>query len=328
MVGQFQGFDKNLNLVETKDDRDILNNLGGTPIADDIGLFVNNLRNFSVLVVTESMIQGESIIFPISTPFVYTTGTKISVNNNFYTVYDSRKNLDGLLSFKLRDADDNDVLAPPTGEYRRNDAITKDDVRNILKERRLVVTNPNASRSFAINSFIGVNPYTSILTAGKLIDNQLPDNLSELIEGIDENINSFNLIRETSLIRTQNFSTNRVVTFNGSTVIFDPDNIVQATEPLTDDKPGIYILNPLDNTFKRIFSSNENVWSDNGIDLVADSKEIIVKKLIFENDIKLVTSNLGAFAEPVAANEADIDFTHFTKVLINGEEYFLCLKAD
>ena len=45
-MSSFQGFDIKLNLSENTDDRDVLNNLGIAPIADDIALFTNNLRSY------------------------------------------------------------------------------------------------------------------------------------------------------------------------------------------------------------------------------------------------------------------------------------------
>jgi hypothetical protein len=49
-----QGFLKSANLLENTQDRQLLNNLGEAPIADDISLFINNSQNVSRLEIADN----------------------------------------------------------------------------------------------------------------------------------------------------------------------------------------------------------------------------------------------------------------------------------
>jgi hypothetical protein len=85
-----QGFEKDLNLSETVDDAQILNNLAGGSIASDIALFRNNLRNTSSLIWqyntdNSSIVNNNGVdefLFPDSLSFVFTDGDEVKLKGN------------------------------------------------------------------------------------------------------------------------------------------------------------------------------------------------------------------------------------------------------
>ena len=85
-----QGFEKELNLAETVDDVQILNNLAGGSIASDIALFRNNLRNTSSLIWqyntdNSSIVNNNGVdefLFPDSVPFIFTNGDEVKLKGN------------------------------------------------------------------------------------------------------------------------------------------------------------------------------------------------------------------------------------------------------
>jgi hypothetical protein len=86
MALENQGFEKRLNLLESEDDRAVLNNLAGGNIQLDIALFRNNLRNTSSLVwqynTNSSLIHTNRFIFPTTVAFVYTNGDRVTVTGS------------------------------------------------------------------------------------------------------------------------------------------------------------------------------------------------------------------------------------------------------
>jgi hypothetical protein len=314
-MSAFQGFDKQLNLSENIADRDVLNNLGGAPIADDIVLFLNNLRNTSVLVVTSSERDGSYIRFnPITQPFVFTNGTKITVNTSTFFVGDSN----GRNEFRLysNQALTTLISTPPLGNYIRSDAVLFDDVSNLVRFRNLVVEDFSLSQIFDNTSGVSDNVYTSYMkTYG--------GSLREYITNIDTELDLFSLRRNNSVNSLLNFNSENKLSLSGNIYVLDPNGINNSTVSATSG-PGIFILNPANDQATRIFSSNENVWSSNTTDLIAASKEAVVGNFVFDQGAKILRKS-GA---PAIVTETNVitQYTHFVKVKVNGEDYSLCLK--
>lgn len=329
MASSFQGFNKDLNLIETQVDRDFLNNLGGAPISDDIGLFANNNRNFSTLIVLASYITGNRVIFPIETPFIYSEDTEISVLGLPYTIVDKRREDDDRLSFQLSQ---NGVIVstPPVGDYLRNNAVSHVNITNLVKDRPLVVEDITKSQLLTSDislDEIGVdegnqrdNPYVSYFDIFGL--QGYPTNLNGYLSAIDEDISFLDFRRNNSMIRGIDFNTGFSARISGTTSVSDPDGLNNAN--VSNSNPGLFILNPVTGQFGRAFSNSGNVWELIGNDLVAETREIDMQNLVYEADIK-ITTNGNNIITSESGNVSD-DFTHFTKVIINDEDYFLCVK--
>lgn len=342
MASAFQGFEINQNLLENLDDRDAINNLGGEPIADDIALFINNLRNFSFLTVKAGAppignIDGSFIVFnAITQKFVYTNKTKITVDDVTYYVGDSndtnsfRLYTDETLSPASR------VLNPPVGDYKRSDAVTPEDIRRLVPTRDKIIENISLSKigidTSVSTGFLDTDFYNSMVRIYyNLISNNYPIDLKGYFDYIEKQLDGFTFAKEKSINSKTSFRSVEPLSLAGSFIIKDPGGVNGMNDqPVsTTAGPGIFILNTDDNTSKRIFSGNENAWTDQGTYLGVDSNEIVIGNLVFESPPKILRkNNLPDIVVPI---ETGIDlltssFTHYISVFVNNEEYFVLLK--
>jgi hypothetical protein len=316
-MSAFQGFDIKLNLEENSDDRDALNNLGTAPIADDITLFLNNLRNTSELVVSSTDIQGSFISFnPEVQGFVFTNSTNITVDSTEFFVGDSN----GINEFRLyTDQDLTDlVTTPPVGVYERTDAVTSADISNLVTPRSLVVENIALSqvRGADDSTTQNANIFASYIQI-------YGGSIASRINSIDQGLDLFSLRKQKSINTLTDFESTNGLSLSGNILVSDPDG-VNNTSVSSASGPGIFILDPATNNATRIFSSNENVWTEDGADLVAASEEIVVGNFVFNDAVRLLQK--GGTPEIVTEQDLATEFTHFATVIVNGEEYSLCLK--
>ena len=330
MVSAFQGFARNLNLSESATDRDILDNLGEEPIADDIVLFINNARNISSLTVIADVpplgnINGSTIIFnPNLQKFVFTNGTKITVNDITYYVGDSNN----INSFRLYSNQSLTtlVLIPPSGIYKRSDLVSNSDILKLAPVRDKVVQNPALSQIgiSAIGTTVSLgNEYDSIIALMSSLGTRFPDDISEYFNEIERNIGVFEFKKKKSIISTQDFETTTAITLNGNIIVRDLDGTNSTTLSSTSG-PGVFILNTANNTAQRIFSSNEDVWTNQITYLAVNSNEIAIGNLVFqEGAIFLRKGGLPIItAETALASE----FTHYISATVNSEEYNILLR--
>ena len=343
MASAFQGFEINLNLLENLDDRDAFNNLGGEPIADDIILFLNNLRNFSSLTVVAGLppagnIDGDYIVFSeITQKFVFTDKTKITVGDITYYVGDSNS----LNTFRLYTDENltpaNRVSNPPAGIYKRSDAVMPEDIRRLIPTRDKVIEDISLSQNSINNSIadnaINTDLYNSMVQVYyNVISGGYPTNIKTYFSDIEKQIDSFGFAKQKSINSNIAFRSVEPLSLAGSFTVKDPGKVNDLLNVSTTAGPGIFILNTDDNTSKRIFSGNENAWTDEGTYLGVDSNEIVVGNLVFESPPKILRKNnlpdivvpitSGVGSEPVITSS----FTHYISVFVNNEEYFLLLK--
>lgn len=320
----FQGFDKKLNLSENVDDIAVLNNLGGNPIAFDINLFQNNLRNVSTLTVEPDNIQAPFIVFdPNLQRFVFTNGTKITVDGTEYYVGNSN----GVNQFQIfNDQSLSDLVTePPSGGYVRSDAVLRDDIINLVRFRDIVVENPSLSQIGNVADSEIENIYSSFIRSYDQIRTGFRSNLNSYINSIETELDLFGLRKENSLNTLNDFTSDSDLRLLGNIIVRDPDgvndNSIDDTQP---NRPGIFILNPDTNQSTRIFSSSENVWSEEPDDLIVASQEIFVGNLVFNDGVRLVNKNDFIVVQTPEQNE--LEFTHYVTITVDGEEYSLCLK--
>jgi hypothetical protein len=321
-MSAFQGFDIKLNIRESISDRDVLNNLGGEPIADDIVKFLNNLRNKSILDVKAGNISGSSINFTGEKEFVFTNGTELTIGNN--TSYVGNSN--GVDNFRLySDSNLTQLITnPPIGIYERSDTVSINDILKLVPFRDIVVEDLSISvfesRSGS-NVFIDSNVYNSIIDVYRLFTDDTPGTLAGFLSSIDIGIDFFDMRKNKSINNITNFSTENKVTLNGSIVVLDPAGTNNVNMTSTS---GIFILDSSTGNSTRIFSTNDNVWSASGSDLIGDTREILVGNLVFNEGVRLLRKS----SSPPITIETQIitNFTHFSKIMVNGEEYQICLK--
>jgi hypothetical protein len=323
-MSAFQGFDIKLNLSESTDDRDVFNNLGGAPIADDVTLFLNNLRNVSELEVTQSEIDGSFIRFnPDIQRFIFTNNTRLTKNSSTFFVGDSNT----INEFRLYTDEGltNLVSAPTPGIYSRSDAVTFNDITNLVRFREPVIENISLSQvgDFDDTEQQVGNIYTSYIRVYNRIRSSFSSGISGYIRDIDNELDLFNLKKNTSVNSLVNFDSVNSLSLSGKIFLSDPDGINNNSVSSTSG-PGIFILDPDTNQATRIFSSNENVWTEDGNDLVAATKEIVVGNFVFDDGARILRKN--SLPQIVTEEEPVTDFTHFADVVVNGETYSLCLK--
>ena len=316
MTGVFQGFIIKRNLEENPVDRNALNNLGGSPIADDIALFKNNKRNVSSTTVANSNInEVNDTIFFDSSDAVFTNNTKLLFNDTsiFYI-----KNSNGENTFQLAvNSDLSDTVSLSnsfSGEYVRSDEITYENISNYKKIRRPTNTN-SLQDEVASNLPLRERPFVT--------------NTKENILKSEKNIENFNRIKLNALITNKTFNSNFNFSEDGHSLIIDPDG-VNDTGLSSPTAPGLFIY--ASNTKFRAFSDNSNVWKKNIANtyLETTSRKITVGTLNINDDIisieqKPDTANLVIQASS-PTNITTSVFTHKVLVNINGEDYYICLS--
>ena len=327
----FQGFSIQNNLIESTNDRELLNNIGVAPIADDINLFQNNSNNSSDLVVDVGDISGDTINLGNDIGFVFTNSTMVTVDQTDYYVRDSNN----VNQFRLSTQPDLSDLVPaaPAGTYSRRDTVTHDNIKNFFRERRRAIDDMKLSEFGTGNissienniSFSTVNIFDSVIDTYTIIFSSSTYNLARYLFEIEENIDYFNLKKTSSIIRNRDYSTVDQTTIDGYINVLDTDG--SNTGEVLPENPGIFILDSVTGNFARIFSLNDNVWQEDITDLIAETREISVSSLKFDTTVKLLDSSSTGLVETHTANDL-LDFTHFKQVVINGEYYNLCVKLN
>ena len=327
----FQGFSIQNNLIESTNDRELLNNIGVAPIADDINLFQNNSNNSSDLVVDVGDISGDTINLGNDIEFVFTNSTMVTVDQTDYYVRDSNN----VNQFRLSTQPDLSDLVPaaPAGTYSRRDTVTHDNIKNFFRERRRAIDDMKLSEFGTGNissienniSFSTVNIFDSVIDTYTIIFSSSTYNLARYLFEIEENIDYFNLKKTSSIIRNRDYSTVDQTTIDGYINVLDTDG--SNTGEVLPENPGIFILDSVTGNFARIFSLNDNVWQEDITDLIAETREISISSLKFDTTVKLLDSSSTGLVETHTANDL-LDFTHFKQVVINGEYYNLCVKLN
>jgi hypothetical protein len=324
MASAFQGFDIKFNLSESDDGFDILNNLGGAPIASDISLFLNNLRNASILEVTSAEIQESFIRFnPNVQRFVFTNKTKITIGSSVFFVGDSNT----INEFRLyTDEELTDLVTnPEEGTYKRSNAVTSNDITNLVRFRDPVIEDISLSQvgEFDSSQQDIINPYDSFIRVYSRIRSGFSSGISGYINSIESELDVFSQRKENSLNSQLDFNSSNKLSLTGKIYVSDPDG-VNNNSVSSVSGPGIFILDPDTDQATRIFSSNENVWTEDGTDLVAASREIVVGNFVFNDGVRILQKN--SFPTIAQEQQPITNFTHYVNVTVNGEVYSLCLR--
>jgi hypothetical protein len=326
MASRNLGFEKERNLEESQDDRQILNNLGGGNIQLDIALFRNNLRNTSELDwqynTLSSSIASNKFIFPTSVFFVYTNGDTVKVTGNSlgslnanttYYVVDLELGVGttrSQLAFGLSTTLGGSRVALGTitsnVKFIRNDAVSKDNILNLATPS---ILNNNSSLE------------------GDTFSYNIGTSFTDGFGTIETNTDYFNFIRREKYASNDSVSTGRRIALEGSHQIEDPANYNNSQVRLdTENSPGIYITdpfsNPLDIQKTRAFSTSANPWTEASGKLQTKSTQVNIGDLYFSNGIKFDSVD-GVGTDSGLATS----FTHKIPVVIDGIEYFILLKS-
>lgn len=325
----YQGFAIKNNLLEATSDRQIFNNLGGSPLGDDITLFFNNKRNITNLYVDSGNIFGDTIIYDNTTainPAVYSNKTKLTFNGQ--TLYVKESN--GLNKFKLSTSEDlsTTVSLPLVGFYTRSDEITLENISNFSATRRS--TDVNEVQTETLTGYL--NQSQGILGSNTPID---------LLLSLEGNLDFYKFRRNGAIIKKDSFLSTEKTTIKGYVKIQDVDNV--NSFGLTNTSPGLFIYNPITQSGVRAFSSNENPWDDLTAGyLTAETNKIEIGTLRSSNyssatgysarDLVLISKGatfMTSFVSTtIITSGAGKNFTHKTPITVNGETYYLCLQQQ
>lgn len=327
-VSSIQGYVKSLNLSETEQDRQAINNLGTAPIADDIALFINNRRNESILTVKNTEFDtstGEITIVNTtleegdSRATVFTNSDRVELRNTDNVAISSTlyvKESNGIDKFSL--ATDADLLNTfiffPTENFLvvRNDEVTAENLANLGVARSSTGTND-----------VGGVGGENVGETGDDLDDTYAEKFDELYSYLDIS----NFISLTKYTATDDVATSEKIRVEGDIVIADPSDTI-VTEGLIASSPGLYLSNPAssvdDIQRTRAFSSTSNPWTDNFAGtLSTDSVDVTAGNLILDNGLSV--SGITKTSSSGTVNNQT--FTHKIKVQIDGVDYFLCLTS-
>jgi len=314
-----QGFVFNLNLFESntrEKDSNILDNLGGTGISDDIALFTNNLRNVDFLRPADIEAEGpDATVFKVKTAskIAFTNRTRVSHGDTEYTVINS----DAELFFEL--IDDNDVKLT-YGQLQfnlvRSTAVLFENISN-LQPRYLKVYNVTKEEYEEARNTNTPNPRQQLIQS---LTPQI-DYRSESIAYLDiiEEYNArFDLLKSILTFKNEQSVIDEKFRIKNSIFVTNKDNV----DVNDADAPGAFISNSYGQV-ARIGGNNINPWDTTAAKTTTVAASTTVGNLIVDNP-----RIDGIAIEDITEGPA-VNFTHRIPIVIDGIEYsLLCTDSD
>ena len=330
-----QGFLKSANLLENTQDRQLLNNLGEAPIADDISLFINNSQNVSRLQIADNeynFITGLVTIVnntaeqQAARSGVFTNGDPVRILYVNETVlqddlFVTQSNGETTFGFATDEEGDSQYTFDPPAEgfiVQRSDAV----VLNNLTFLGAVEDTAGFSSGLDTNS-TGAEPSE---TQGIDTDDTYANQFLEIYQYLD--IAKYQADKK--FVSDRNVATDDDFRMEGSFSINDPADMI-ITEGVNLNSPGLYITNPaspLTNIQRiRAFSDTSNPWEVIGTGV--NTKLTTQAASAQTGDLKLNNGILIDGITPIteSGNVNNVSFTHKAKVKIDGIDYFLCLTS-
>lgn len=330
-----QGFLKSANLLENTQDRQLLNNLGEAPIADDISLFINNSQNVSRLQIADNeynFITGLVTIVnntaeqQAARSGVFTNGDPVRILYVNETVlqddlFVTQSNGETTFGFATDEEGDSQYTFDPPAEgfiVQRSDAV----ILNNLTFLGAVENTAGFSSGLDTGS-TGAEPNE---TQGIDTDDTYANQFLEIYQYLD--IAKYQADKK--FVSDRNVATDDDFRMEGSFSINDPADMI-ITEGVNLNSPGLYITNPaspLTNIQRiRAFSDTSNPWEVIGTGV--NTKLTTQAASAQTGDLKLNNGILIDGITPIteSGNVNNVSFTHKAKVKIDGIDYFLCLTS-
>ena len=305
MAIQNQGYRRDLNLDETTNDTQALNNLAGAGIAADVRVLQNNLRNESTLTY-ESISNG---FFTFSEPVqsIFTNDDVVSVASTVSFASTSLQpsvdyyicNSNGETQFKISTTSSTSSVGVSTISISGTPSPAAFDIvrkNPVHKENLINYIMPEVQDAF------GEFSWTSDINNSFDVAGSNVDTAKYFISKKYRNFNDT--------------TTDREIKYEGSVTSADPANLNSGTSGLSDPKsPGVFIGDT------RAFSSNDQPWTETGSSLQTSSSEVSVGDLTFLGDIKI--EGISPIAQ--SSNVNVTSYTHKLPVVIDGVTYYLLL---
>ena len=306
MAIQNQGYRKDLNLDETTNDSQALNNLAGAGIAGDVRIIQNNLRNTSSIACTT--FSNGFFTFPDSIESIFTNDDVVSVGTTVtfgsVTLQPSTNyficNSDGESQFKISSTSSdssvgvstvitNGTPSPTTFDIIRKNPVHKENLLNYIPPE--------------IQDAVGEFSWTS--------------DLNGTFDSTAGNIESAKYFIGRKYRNGSDLTTDREIKYEGTVTSADPANLNSGTSGLANPKsPGVFIGDT------RAFSSNDQPWTETGSSLQTQSSEVSIGDLTFIGDVKIE----GITATNQSPSVNPTDYTHKLPIVIDGVTYFALLK--
>jgi hypothetical protein len=294
-----QGFVIDLNLSESSDgasDARVLDNLGISPISDDIRIFAGNLRNVDIISSNNYTTSGNDIIITEEGIVPFSNRTIVSHSESSYTVSDSN----GIDRFRLRDSSNNYFV--PTDDLERSNAVLFENFENLKKEK-LETNIENSDEDLSLDENTQV---FGIRTIEQNIQSLLSLN------------NSFYFKKGRVPLTFEESVFDRELVFSGAIRITNDDE-----DPQTSTSPGIFIVSG--DTSVRGFTDLSNPWQEttisgnNYLETTANNASV--------QDLILNDPNISGISVQSESGDVVEDFTHRVQISVNGEQYSILLKS-
>ena len=343
-----QGFDKARNLNESslpsRDER-IVNNLYGDSIADDLRLFIGNLRNESKIpesaydLVEDS--TGSLTIIEIKEEQSRYVGlsnrTKIKIVSdgftNIYTVTDS----DGQRRFSLKE---------PNGEYLNFTERYGGQKKELVREDKILYENfINFKRPRLDTTTEDPNNDEEIIDGLTTISDDVydPNTSASLFTGVYDTITYFQFKKSQVLLTYLDNDFYQRIRVNGTIRLTNDDEIERPAPGSTEEDaaPGLFITDLQGNPY-RAFSDMYNPWQETGTSLQS-FPEVTLAEVAYlvlgdssqpggvgENPRYNININSGNVINTSDSgnltDEFNNDNLYKLKVFINDEPYYLFMK--
>lgn len=313
-----KGFVLRLNLEEsnTRDKDELaLDNLGGSGISNDIGLFSNNLRNFDFInpedidTTTESQVLS---ILPNSNKIAFSNRNIVTHNGVQYTVVDSDSNK----KFSLIDGAGNYLLSNQvTHPMNRSLAVTFDNLKNINPKKIKVLNAPLP----LIENLFSLQQ-RGIINYGLEVQSIYSSPIIDYVNTANDLASDFNLIRTKTLFSSiDNVKNDEFVTYNSIFVVNKNNDDITL-----ENTPGIYIKSG-EGQIARVGGSNVDPWETLPGRTITQSSQTNLRNLK-TNNLELK----GVIAVEPIGSPADVRtaFTHKMECIINGQVFNLLCELD
>lgn len=299
-----RGFAKSNNLRESEtgsSDVNILNNLGGGNVAEDIRLFSNNLRNESVLPSNSYDLVGDMIQVVQEGFIAFSNNTEIALEDDLATTYTVTES-NGIDQFKLTNSAGEIVTLDSPLDMIRSDAVTEENIANLRVDRletTITIAEDEEAEDFAVELTDQQNVFDRYT-------------ISENYSIADQAVSLYQFKRSQSLVNFRDNNVDVDINSNGYLRITNDDDV-----PRSQSSPGLFIVSN-DGSTIRAFEDDSNPWEESGTALQTTSVQATINNLILSNPsitLDTVSSESGLVS----------DFTHLLPVTINGEQYQLLL---
>lgn len=317
MAKGIQGHVIDLSLSELNSrekDRNSINNLAGEGMADDLSLFINNLKNTSIIEKTKYVVVTIPVngtlepFIKITDPFVVPFSNRTMVKcGTIECIVDSSNTIN---QFQVRNKSNNQPIDPGLVDIIRYDSVKTINFENV---------NPTRFPPTVGNNYSSVN----------VLDEENLDiydiNIPTTINYIEASIDNYLYLRSNSILTYKDNVFNKEISLTDSIVIRNLDangNPITVQNSLTATDPGIFIVNGTERF--RAFSDNSNPWNTETANYTSTiSDKVVMRELEVTNPIITglsVSEEVGSIPNTFNENSNNI---YYYPVYINGELFNL-----